>query len=136
MVPGNTFKEQEHDATQDSGLAPFMTVFDASSQKVGGVKESANGYNRSGPTPPPTWTGRSCRCRRVTCCSSRFRLALTFSRGIPDRYAAADTPSASKTQEVVTEALDRHTQRLRQAPLQVATELDVAPARRAESTAF
>jgi hypothetical protein len=53
-----------------------------------------------------------------------------------DSLSAADVPSASKTQEVVTEALDRHTQRLRQALLQVATELDVAPARRAKSTAF
>jgi hypothetical protein len=53
-----------------------------------------------------------------------------------DNLSAADVPSASKTQEVVTEALDRHTQRLRQALLRVATEFDVAPARRAESTAF
>src|SRR5262245_9950259 len=100
MFPGSTFKGQQHDAIQDSGLAPFMPLFDASSQKIGGVKESANGYNRSGSAPPPTRTGRSCRCRRVTWGSSRFRPALTFSRGIPDRYAAADTPSASKTQEV------------------------------------
>jgi 5'-methylthioadenosine phosphorylase len=54
---------------------------------------------------------------------------------VTDHDVIAETPWPV-TQEVVTEALDRNTQRLRQALLQVATELDVAPARRAESTAF